>query len=116
MVPTPGPAVPNPRVRAVAADDGEVGPAAAAVAGAARWPGVVQGGFHRVSVSRRVSGLAATISNWPPIEVASQPLAFWAHKFEAADACVTPVLTIDEAQAHPLFAGQALVQAWQAIA
>ncbi len=51
--------------------------------------------------------------------VASQPLAFWAHKFEAADACVTPVLTIDEAQAHPLFAtaGQSgQVHAWQAIA
>ncbi len=48
--------------------------------------------------------------------VASQPLAFWAHKFESADACVTPVLTIDEAQAHPLFAGQASPQAWQAIA
>jgi crotonobetainyl-CoA:carnitine CoA-transferase CaiB-like acyl-CoA transferase len=48
--------------------------------------------------------------------VASQPLVFWAHKFEAADACVTPVLTIDEAQAHPLFAGQASVQAWQQVA
>lgn len=44
--------------------------------------------------------------------VASQPLAYWAHKFEPADACVTPVLTIDEAQAHPLFAGGAPVQPW----
>lgn len=44
--------------------------------------------------------------------VASQPLAYWAHKFEAADACVTPVLTLDEAQAHPLFAGEQPVQPW----
>ena len=44
--------------------------------------------------------------------VASQPLAYWAHKFEAADACVTPVLTLDEAQAHPLFAGGQPVQPW----
>ncbi len=36
--------------------------------------------------------------------VASQPLAHWAAKFGQADACVTPVLTLDEATRHPLFA------------
>ncbi|KGM40249.1 CoA-transferase [Aquabacterium sp. NJ1] len=48
--------------------------------------------------------------------VASQPLAYWAERFEQADACVTPVLTLAEAQAHPLFAGQALVQPWSQVA
>lgn len=33
--------------------------------------------------------------------VASQPLAHWVARFEAADACVTPVLTMAEAAAHP---------------
>lgn len=36
--------------------------------------------------------------------IATQPLAFWAAHFEAADACVTPVLTLEEAQRHELFA------------
>lgn len=36
--------------------------------------------------------------------VASQPLAYWADKFGQVDACVTPVLTLDEATRHPLFA------------
>lgn len=40
--------------------------------------------------------------------VASQPLAHWAARFEAVDACVTPVLTLDEARQHALFAGPAL--------
>lgn len=48
--------------------------------------------------------------------VASQPLTHWAERFEAADACVTPVLTTEEARAHPLFAQGARVQAWRAIA
>jgi alpha-methylacyl-CoA racemase len=50
--------------------------------------------------------------------VASQPLAHWAARFEPVDACVTPVLTLAEAQAHPLFAhasGQAAVQPWTAV-
>jgi len=47
--------------------------------------------------------------------VASQPLAYWAHRFESSDACVTPVLTLEEAQAHPLFAGRAQVQAWTSV-
>jgi len=46
--------------------------------------------------------------------VASQPLAVWAARFEHADACVTPVLTLEEAQAHPLFAG-GQTQAWRNI-
>ena len=44
--------------------------------------------------------------------VRSQPLAHWTQRFESADACVTPVLTVAEAQAHALFAGQPTVQAW----
>jgi crotonobetainyl-CoA:carnitine CoA-transferase CaiB-like acyl-CoA transferase len=35
--------------------------------------------------------------------VASRPLAHWAQVFETVDACVTPVLSLEEAQAHPLF-------------
>ena len=37
--------------------------------------------------------------------LATQPLAHWVQLFEPADACVTPVLRLDEALAHPLFAG-----------
>ena len=47
--------------------------------------------------------------------MASQPLAFWAHKFEAADACVTPVLTLAEAVGHPLFMGQPVIQPWREV-
>lgn len=36
---------------------------------------------------------------------ATQPLAHWLALLEPADCCVTPVLRLDEAQAHPLFAG-----------
>lgn len=36
--------------------------------------------------------------------VASQTLAVWADRFATADCCVTPVLTLAEAKAHPLFA------------
>jgi alpha-methylacyl-CoA racemase len=35
---------------------------------------------------------------------ATQPLAHWTALFDAVDCCVTPVLRIDEARAHPLFA------------
>jgi alpha-methylacyl-CoA racemase len=45
--------------------------------------------------------------------VASQPLAFWAHAFEPFDACVTPVLTQDEALCHPLFRDQGVISPWQ---
>lgn len=37
--------------------------------------------------------------------LATQPLAHWVRLFEQVDACVTPVLRLDEALAHPLFAG-----------
>lgn len=44
--------------------------------------------------------------------VASQPLAVWSERFAQADACITPVLTLEEAQAHPLFANSARTQPW----
>ena len=47
--------------------------------------------------------------------VASQPLAVWSERFAQADACVTPVLTLEEAQAHPLFAGGVRPQPWAEI-
>ena len=47
--------------------------------------------------------------------VASQPLAVWSERFAQADACVTPVLTLEEAQAHPLFADGARSQPWAEI-
>lgn len=37
---------------------------------------------------------------------ASQPLSHWQHAFADKDVCVTPVLTLEEAKAHPLFAHQ----------
>lgn len=37
---------------------------------------------------------------------ASQPLSHWQQAFASADVCVTPVLTLEEAKAHPLFAHQ----------
>lgn len=40
---------------------------------------------------------------------ASQPLHHWATLFDAAQACVTPVLRLDEALAHPQLAGRAAV-------
>ena len=36
--------------------------------------------------------------------IATQDLAHWADMFDTVDACVTPVLTLAEAQVHPLFA------------
>ena len=37
---------------------------------------------------------------------ASHELAHWQQVFESADVCVTPVLTLEEAKVHPLFAHQ----------
>ena len=34
---------------------------------------------------------------------AAEPLVHWAARFEAVDACVTPVLRLDETLAHPVF-------------
>ncbi|WP_201593569.1 CaiB/BaiF CoA transferase family protein [Psychrobacter sp. Pi2-51] len=45
---------------------------------------------------------AETVSD----KFASQTLQHWQQVFAAADVCVTPVLTLEEAQAHPLFAHQ----------
>lgn len=47
--------------------------------------------------------------------VASQPLGVWSERFAQSDACVTPVLTLEEAQAHPLFADGARPQPWAEI-
>lgn len=33
---------------------------------------------------------------------ATQPMAFWADRFESVDACVTPVLRLDELRQHPV--------------
>lgn len=49
---------------------------------------------------------------------ASQPLMHWQDLFASADVCVTPVLTLEEAKAHPLFSHQDDHQAtsgWQRI-
>lgn len=49
---------------------------------------------------------------------ASQPLSHWQEKFAEVDVCVTPVLSLDEARAHPLFAHQDNYEAtsgWQVI-
>jgi crotonobetainyl-CoA:carnitine CoA-transferase CaiB-like acyl-CoA transferase len=35
--------------------------------------------------------------------IAGQPLAHWVARFEAVDACVTPVLRLDESLGHPVF-------------
>ncbi len=47
--------------------------------------------------------------------VATQPLGYWSERFAAADACVTPVLTLPEAQAHPLFADGSRDQPWATV-
>lgn len=50
---------------------------------------------------------------------ASQPLSHWQQAFASADVCVTPVLTLQEAKEHPLFAHQDDYHAtsgWQLIA
>jgi crotonobetainyl-CoA:carnitine CoA-transferase CaiB-like acyl-CoA transferase len=38
-----------------------------------------------------------------------QSLAYWTQHFENADCCVTPVLRLDEALKHPLFADRQMV-------
>lgn len=47
--------------------------------------------------------------------VATRTLAQWSERFESADACVTPVLTLAEARAHPLFADGLRAQAWAGV-
>ena len=36
---------------------------------------------------------------------ALRPMAHWAERFESVDACVTPVLRLDELGTHPVHAG-----------
>lgn len=47
--------------------------------------------------------------------VATRTLADWSARFERADACVTPVLTLAEARAHTLFAAGLRRQPWAAV-
>jgi alpha-methylacyl-CoA racemase len=47
--------------------------------------------------------------------VASRPLSHWAQAFDLADACVTPVLTLAEAQAHPAVVAGAGPHGWTAL-
>ena len=48
--------------------------------------------------------------------VASQSLRWWIDRFDQTDACVTPVLTLAEAQQHDLFNASSPVQAWREVA
>jgi crotonobetainyl-CoA:carnitine CoA-transferase CaiB-like acyl-CoA transferase len=47
--------------------------------------------------------------------VLTRTLADWSARFEGADACVTPVLTLAEARAHPLFADTMRAQPWAGV-
>lgn len=42
-----------------------------------------------------------------------QTLAVWSERFAAVDCCVTPILRMDEALAHPLFQARSMVRAAQ---
>ncbi len=48
--------------------------------------------------------------------VLTRTLADWSERFERADACVTPVLSVAEARAHALFAPGFRMQPWSAVA
>ncbi|MGV8894667.1 MAG: CaiB/BaiF CoA transferase family protein [Burkholderiaceae bacterium] len=41
---------------------------------------------------------------------AQQTLAVWSERFAAVDCCVTPILRMDEALAHPLFLARGMIQ------
>lgn len=41
---------------------------------------------------------------------AQHTLAYWSARFESVDCCVTPVLTMEEALVHPLFAARKMVE------
>lgn len=43
--------------------------------------------------------------------IATEPLAHWERIFATVDACVTPVLTLQEAMAHPLFQERGVLRA-----
>lgn len=56
------------------------------------------------------AALCKDVAAW----VATRTLADWSARFELADACVTPVLDLSEAKAHPVFADAPRAQAWGA--
>ena len=56
--------------------------------------GLLPGGEASMALRSQVAAVFAT-----------QPMAHWAARFEAVDACVTPVLRLDELDAHPVHAG-----------
>jgi alpha-methylacyl-CoA racemase len=41
---------------------------------------------------------------------ALHPLAYWTEKFAGKDCCVTPILRMDEAVAHPLFREREMIK------
>ncbi len=57
--------------------------------------GLVPGGAESMALRADVAALFAT-----------RPMAHWAELFERVDACVTPVLRLDELEAHPVHAGR----------
>jgi alpha-methylacyl-CoA racemase len=65
-------------------------------------PDLAPGGLAQGAEGERVRGELARL-------VAAQPLAYWAELFAPTDCCVTPVLTLDEALAHPQFEARAMV-------
>jgi crotonobetainyl-CoA:carnitine CoA-transferase CaiB-like acyl-CoA transferase len=54
--------------------------------------GLVPGGAPSMAMRAELAAL-----------IAGQPLAHWVARFEAVDACVTPVLRLDESLGHPVF-------------
>jgi crotonobetainyl-CoA:carnitine CoA-transferase CaiB-like acyl-CoA transferase len=54
--------------------------------------GLVPGGAPSMALRAELAAL-----------IAGQPLAHWVARFEAVDACVTPVLRLDESLGHPVF-------------
>lgn len=53
--------------------------------------GLVPGSAESMALRDRVAAVFAT-----------QPMAYWANVFETVDACVTPVLRLDELRQHPI--------------
>jgi crotonobetainyl-CoA:carnitine CoA-transferase CaiB-like acyl-CoA transferase len=65
-------------------------------------PDLVAGHVATGEEGERVRGELAAV-------LAAKPLAYWAERFAAADCCVTPVNTLDEALADPQFTARAMV-------
>jgi alpha-methylacyl-CoA racemase len=83
--------------------------------------GALEPDFYREFTAR----LGVDVAGWPAQDdqaawprlreliaaaVATRPQAEWARIYEGTDACVTPVLTFDEAAAHPHNAGRAVFE------